>query len=107
MRWSRVIAKQTHVLRGLFVSQESHKITTKLNLPLNLNFSQSMALCSSSSSEKTDEKQQQQLRGTHVEVIGLHWKTDEIALREAFEPFGKLEKGNGNLFWLSPQQLKY
>ncbi|RLN90408.1 hypothetical protein BBJ28_00007711 [Nothophytophthora sp. Chile5] len=29
---------------------------------------------------------------THVSVIGLHWKTDETRLREAFAGFGKLEK---------------
>ncbi|TYZ59674.1 hypothetical protein PybrP1_011335 [[Pythium] brassicae (nom. inval.)] len=29
---------------------------------------------------------------THVSVIGLHWKTDETRLRQAFEGFGTLEK---------------
>ncbi|KAJ0407915.1 hypothetical protein P43SY_009202 [Pythium insidiosum] len=28
---------------------------------------------------------------THVSVIGLHWKTDEVRLRQAFSGYGKLE----------------
>ncbi|KAE8899707.1 hypothetical protein PF005_g4446 [Phytophthora fragariae] len=29
---------------------------------------------------------------THVSVIGLHWKTDETRLREAFSGYGTLEE---------------
>uniref|UniRef100_K3WEU7 RRM domain-containing protein n=1 Tax=Globisporangium ultimum (strain ATCC 200006 / CBS 805.95 / DAOM BR144) TaxID=431595 RepID=K3WEU7_GLOUD len=29
---------------------------------------------------------------THVSVIGLHWKTDETRLRQAFEAYGNLEQ---------------
>ncbi|GLE10100.1 hypothetical protein PINS_up022095 [Pythium insidiosum] len=28
---------------------------------------------------------------THVSVVGLHWKTDEVRLRQTFSAYGKLE----------------
>ncbi|CAH0479745.1 unnamed protein product [Peronospora belbahrii] len=31
------------------------------------------------------------MMSTHVSVIGLHWKTDEIQLREVFSQYGTLE----------------